>query len=162
MARPSSTLPAVGQLTGEHQFQIAVLGIGLDRLARDFDRLVELLGIAIGIDLALVAAECRVAAHVNQFLVGRDCLIGLVLLAIDCAEAFEKDAAVVLFFRSVGAVGMRGELNHVLVDLAPTRQNGRARRAANPRCNPPQVLSGSFLRALRMVANASSYLPWRR
>ena len=107
----------VGQLAGQHQLQVAILGIGRDGLAGDFDGLVELLGVAVGVHLALVAAHGGVAAHVDHLLVGGDGLVGLVLLVIDGAEALEEDAAVVLFLVGVGAVGVGGEIDHGRVGL---------------------------------------------
>ena len=107
----------VGKLACEHQFQIAGLGIGVDGLARDFDCFVELLGVTIGIDLALVAAQRRVAAHVDHLLVSGNRLVGFVLFVVNRAQPLEEDSAIVLFFRGVRAVGVRGEIDHVLVNL---------------------------------------------
>ena len=117
MAMPSSTLPSSTSSPASISFRSLVLGIGFDRLARNFDSFVELLGVAIGVHLALVAAQRCVAAHVDHLLVSGDGLVGLVLLVIDGAQALEKDAAIVLLVGGVGAVGVRGEIDHVLVDL---------------------------------------------
>ena len=75
-------------------------------------------GVAIGIYLPLVAAHGRIAAHINHLLVYGDCLVGLVLLLINGAEAFEEDAAVVLFLGGISAIGVRGEVNHGRVSLS--------------------------------------------
>ena len=107
----------VGQFAGQHQFQVIVLWVDLDGLARDFDGFIELLGVAIGVDLALIAAQSGVATHVDHFLICGDGVLSLVLLVVDGAEAFEEDAAIVLLVVGVGAVGVRGEVDHVLVDL---------------------------------------------
>ena len=47
----------VGQFAGQHQLQIAILGIGGHRLAGDLDGLVEFVGVAVRVHLALVAAR---------------------------------------------------------------------------------------------------------
>ena len=75
-----------------------------------------MLGVAIGVDLALVAALGEVAAELDHLLVGGDGFGGLVLLVIDGGEALEEDAAVGFLFLGVGAVGVLGEVDHLLVD----------------------------------------------
>ena len=110
-------LVLVGQLAGQHKLEIAILGVGRGCFARDLNRLVELPGISIGVYLSLVGAHCRVAAHFNHLLVSGDGQVGLVLLLIDVAEPLEEDAAVVLFFLGVSAVGVGGEIDHGRVGL---------------------------------------------
>ena len=106
-----------GQFTGQHQLQIAVLGVGRNGLARDLDGLFELLGVAVGIHLSLEAAVCRLATHIHHLLVGGNRLLGLVLLQVDGAETPEEDAAIVLFLVGVRAIGMRREIHHCRVGL---------------------------------------------
>ena len=105
----------VHQFAGQHQLQIAVLGIGFDRLLCDLHSLVEHLGVAVGVHLALVAARGHVAAHVDHLLVGGDGLVDLVLLVVDRAQPLKEDAAIVLFLGGVRAVGVRGLVHHLLV-----------------------------------------------
>ena len=100
-------LALVGQFSGQHQLQVAVLGIGGHGLARNLDRLVELVRVAIGIHLALVAAHRNAAAHVDHLLVGGDRLVGLVLFEVHRSQPLQEDAAVVLFLVGVSAVGVR-------------------------------------------------------
>ncbi len=57
MARPSSTLPSSASSPASISFRSLVLGIGFDCLARNFDSLVELFGVAVGVHLALVSAQ---------------------------------------------------------------------------------------------------------
>ena len=115
--QPFVGLALVGQFPGQHQLQVAILGVGLDGLARNFDRLVELLGVAVGVHLELVAAHRRFAAHVDQFLIGGNGLGGLVLLVIDRPQPLQEDAAIVLLLGGVSAVGVRGQVHHLLEDL---------------------------------------------
>ena len=89
-------------------------------------------------------------------------LIGLVLFVVDRAQPLEEDAAVVLLLGGVGAVGVRSEVHHLLVDL------GGLVIAAKHVEQKPFVIAG-FERIRDpscapcwTVASASSYLPWRR
>ena len=59
----------------------------------------------------------RLTTHLDQFLKGRNRLIRLVLLVIDRAQPLQEDAAIVLLLGGIRAVGMRGQIHHLLVDL---------------------------------------------
>ena len=52
-----------------------------------------------------------------SFLVGGDGLGDLVLLVIDRPQPLQEDAAIVLLLGGVGAVGVRGQVHHLLEDL---------------------------------------------
>ena len=101
----------VGQLSGQHQLDGLVLGHLLGCLLGNLGGLVVLLGIAIGIHLALVTTLRIVAAHRGHLLVSLYGLIGFVLLAVDVRQAVEEDRAVVLFRVGVLTIGMVG-LDH--------------------------------------------------
>ncbi len=107
----------IGQFAGQHQLQVAVLGIRRNRLARNVDGFVELVVVAIGVHFTLVAAHRWVAAQVDHLLVSGERLVGLVLLEVNRAQPLQEDAAIVLFFAGVGAVGVRGQIDHALVGL---------------------------------------------
>jgi hypothetical protein len=117
LRQPFVGLAQVAHLRGQHQLQFAILGVSLDGLARHLDGLVELFGVAPGVHLGLIAAHCRLAAHVNQLLIGGDGLGCLVLLVIHRSQPLQEDAAVVLLLGGVGSVGVRGQVHHLLVGL---------------------------------------------
>ena len=110
-------LALVGQLAGQHQLELAILGVGFDGLARDLDGLVEDPGVAVGVHLPLVAPQGQIATHVDELLIGADGRVDLVLLVIDGPQPFQEDAAIVLFLDCIRAVGVRGHFHHLLVGL---------------------------------------------
>ncbi len=94
-----------------------VLGHGLRGLLGDLGGLVVLLGIAVGIHLALVPALGVFPAHGDHQLVGLHRLVGLVLLAVDVGQPVEEDRAIVLLRVGVLAVRMAGLLHQALQGL---------------------------------------------
>ena len=93
---PLFRLAAVGKLAGQHQLDGLVLGHGQRRLLGDLGCLIVLLGIAVGIHLALVPALGVFPAHGDHQLVGLHRQVCLLLLAVNVGQPVEKDGAVVL------------------------------------------------------------------
>ena len=109
----------VGEFSCQHQFQVAILGIGGHGLLSHVERFIELMRAAIGVDFSLVAAHRNTAAQVDHLLVCRNCLFHLVLFQAHGSQPFEEDAAVVLLLFGIRAVGVRDlrGIHHLLVNL---------------------------------------------
>ena len=80
---PFVDLAGIGELAGVHQLDAVVFGQRLGGLGGGSGCLLPLVRVAIGVDLALIAALDVVATEVDHLLVGGDSLGGFVLLAID-------------------------------------------------------------------------------
>ena len=102
-------LAGVGELRGVHELNLLILGEGVGRVGGGVGGFLPHVRVAVGVDLALVAALGVVgAAEVEDLLIGGYGFGGLVLLAIDDAEAVEEDGAVGLLGIGVFSVGMGG------------------------------------------------------
>ena len=110
-------LALFNQGPGQHQLHVRVLGICVRSLARQVRGLIEHLGVDVGLHLLFNGALCAFAAHVDHLLVSGNGLVGLILFVIDRAQMLEEKAAVALFLGGVSAVGMRGQLDHLLEGL---------------------------------------------
>ena len=132
----------VGQFPGQHQLHVAVLGIGGDCFARNLERLIKLVGVAVGVHLALVAALGGIAAQIDHLLVGGNGIVGFVFFHVDPAQPLQEDAAVVLFLVGISAIGVRDRSGLIAACSgrpARLRRAGPGYRAAALRCNPPQA-----------------------
>ncbi len=114
---PFFRLAGIGKLASQHQLDALVLRHGLRCLLGHLGRLVVLLGIAVGIHLALVSALGIFPAHGDHQLVGLHRLVGLVLLAVHIGQPVEEDGAIVLFRFGVLAVRVAGLLYQALQGL---------------------------------------------
>ncbi len=114
---PSSDLAGVGELPGVHQLDATILGKGLGGVGGDGGGFLLLVGLAVGVDLSLVAAQGELTAEVGHLLVVADGFGGLVLLAVDGAEAVEEEVAVGFFGVAVFAVGVVGGGEELLEDV---------------------------------------------
>ena len=91
-ARPLSALAGIGELEGVHQLNVAVVGEGLRGVGGGGNGILPLVGVAVGVDFALVAAQLsRSRRERDHLLVGGDRFRSLVLLAVDDAETVEED-----------------------------------------------------------------------
>ena len=99
-------LALLHQRAGQHQLQIQILGVGCYRLLGDLGGAVKVLGFAVGLYLTFVAAQGRVAPHVDHLLVGGNGQVVLVLFVVDRSQPLQEEAAIGLLLVGVSAVGV--------------------------------------------------------